>query len=338
MDRANRDYTIDLLRTGGVFLVILAHVNAPQWLMNLRCFDVVMLVILSGMSYCISSEKNSLSYTCYLWKRIKKLLMPTWGILTLIFGVTFLITHSLKPFGLIKIVQSYLLYDGIGYVWFVRVVLMLALISPMILTISKRCSGKQYGFWITSAIWISAYTLSVCFYNLEILSYWFNLGFYLFVVYLLGYGWIYFIGVHYNRLSNKEKYIMIALCCMVFVVTVFGFNLIPSNDKYPPGANYFAYGILVFCVLYELTKKIKFEMCSTVVLFISRNSFLIYLVHIIPVTFLKYSKTVIADAIKKNYMVEYCFVLVLTMTITVLWANVVKKRMVKWRKEKCLRL
>lgn len=323
-----RNKTIDLLRAGGVLSIIIAHVSSPTWLVNLRCFDVVMLVILSGMSFRISSERSKASYGKYLGKRIKKLLLPTWGILTLIFGVTFLTTHSFEPYGLIKILQSFLLYDGIGYVWFVRVTLMLALVSPLILMISNKCRVKRYGFWAISAVWLGMYTIAVYFYKANILSYWLNLWFYLIVIYLLGYGWFYFVGVHYKALSNIDKKVMAGICVLVFGVTTFVLGIYPSSDKYPPGANYIAYGILAFCILFELCAKLRINICPKCVQFISKNSFSIYLVHIVPVTFLKYSNSLFANIVKKNFVIEYCFVIIITMSVITLWIYM-KKRVLR---------
>lgn len=47
----NRDEGIDVLRTIGVLSIILAHVNPPSNILNVRSFDVVLLVFVSGMSY-----------------------------------------------------------------------------------------------------------------------------------------------------------------------------------------------------------------------------------------------------------------------------------------------
>ena len=51
---------IDFLKTLGLFCIILAHVNAPGFVMQLRNFDVPLMVILSGMLAATSNRvKNT---------------------------------------------------------------------------------------------------------------------------------------------------------------------------------------------------------------------------------------------------------------------------------------
>ena len=45
---SKRLFYIDLLKTIGLLAVILAHVNPPIWLKQMRSFDVSLLVIVSG--------------------------------------------------------------------------------------------------------------------------------------------------------------------------------------------------------------------------------------------------------------------------------------------------
>lgn len=53
-----RDLKIDILRTIGILLVILAHVKLPELVRSIRSFDVVMLVFISGMSFAYSKPKK----------------------------------------------------------------------------------------------------------------------------------------------------------------------------------------------------------------------------------------------------------------------------------------
>ncbi|SFK21637.1 hypothetical protein SAMN04488079_106193 [Methylophaga sulfidovorans] len=47
-----RDHRIDLLRFIGLSMIIFAHVGPPSILFQLRNFDVPLMVLISGMSYC----------------------------------------------------------------------------------------------------------------------------------------------------------------------------------------------------------------------------------------------------------------------------------------------
>ena len=69
-----RDNKIDYVRALCSLTVIIAHVSAPAWINDIRSFDVVALVLISGMSLIHTSND---SYSVYLWKRVKKLFVPT---------------------------------------------------------------------------------------------------------------------------------------------------------------------------------------------------------------------------------------------------------------------
>lgn len=47
----SRDSYIDFLRAFGLLLLVVAHTCAPQWLFNLRTFDVPLMVFISAICY-----------------------------------------------------------------------------------------------------------------------------------------------------------------------------------------------------------------------------------------------------------------------------------------------
>ena len=70
---SERNLKIDILRVLGIHLVVLAHINnVPKVLLEIREFDVVLLVFLSGFVYSKSS--------CFqhVLKRAKRLLIPSY--------------------------------------------------------------------------------------------------------------------------------------------------------------------------------------------------------------------------------------------------------------------
>ena len=103
-----RDITIDLLRVIGLFLVIAAHCEFPEWFYEFREFDVVTLVAVSGMSFYVSSNKKAESYPEYVKKRFLRLVLPVWEFLIVFFlvfallGVTFRFREILESFLLLS--------------------------------------------------------------------------------------------------------------------------------------------------------------------------------------------------------------------------------------------
>lgn len=48
-----RDEKVDSPRFVGLAMVVLAHVGPPEWLFQLRNFDVLLMVLLSGISFIL---------------------------------------------------------------------------------------------------------------------------------------------------------------------------------------------------------------------------------------------------------------------------------------------
>lgn len=72
----NRIYFIDYLKVLGLLLVILAHVQAPDFIMQVRSFDVTLLVFISA--YLASIRNKNIGNMTYFTKRFKRLVFPTW--------------------------------------------------------------------------------------------------------------------------------------------------------------------------------------------------------------------------------------------------------------------
>ena len=121
MDRNNTKYRIsyiDFLKTIGLICIILAHLKTPSWILILRSFDVQLMVILSGLLANQSSIVNS--YT-YIFKRIKRLVIPTYIFLTVWFICLSLLG---KIYNYKYYLASYALSRyGIGYVWIILIYL-----------------------------------------------------------------------------------------------------------------------------------------------------------------------------------------------------------------------
>jgi fucose 4-O-acetylase-like acetyltransferase len=47
----SRDIEVDVLRSIGILLIILAHIKAPLMPTVIRCFDVPLMVFVSGLCY-----------------------------------------------------------------------------------------------------------------------------------------------------------------------------------------------------------------------------------------------------------------------------------------------
>ena len=83
-----RDRSTDLLRTFGLLLVMLAHTAPPPLLFELRNFDIVLLVAVSGIAFSISRTPKR--FWPYASARFKRLILPVWLFLTVLFAAIWL--------------------------------------------------------------------------------------------------------------------------------------------------------------------------------------------------------------------------------------------------------
>lgn len=262
-----RDISIDYLRVLGTFLVILAHVLPPNIIQNIRTFDVVMLVYISALSMNISYNPVT-TYKDYLVKRIKRLYVPTAKLLVALFVLSYLactITHRQQLFDIKTIIHSFLLLeDGLGYIWITRVYLLIAIFSFFIM---KYRNNKH-------VILGCLILISVCICFLHNL-YGLNVVADSYLVIPISYILITLIAIIVENKRVYEKWLF-AVCLVIVLAYSIGHGKFdPNAYKYPPSLYYLSYG--VGCTL--ILKRIPYTQ-SSIIEWLSKNSFNIYLMHI----------------------------------------------------------
>lgn len=293
-----RNEKIDLLRFLGLSMIILAHIKPPFLLFQLRNFDVPLMVFVSGASYAFSFKSES--YRSYLWKRIKRLLFPVWIFLTVCFAAFFLLSYAgftLAPLGAREVLSSYALLSGIGFVWIIRVFLMVAMIAPFIYRLNSKVDSDRLYFTILLVIYMLHEVIRNCFF-----SWWAKNAeseiFESIVLYAVPYSIAFAVGLRLCKCNEKNRSLIplsillfggvfCALCMMKWVA--FGRIEELQRYKYPPGMYYLFYALFVSCVLWFagdlLVKMVNACRIDQPVMFIARNSLWIYLWHIPVVTF-----------------------------------------------------
>ena len=299
-----RDHNIDLLRFIGLSLVILAHVSPPPILLNIRCFDVPLMVFVSGMTCYGRSADFSFSY---LTRRFTRLVFPVWIFLTLYFAMIL----GLETIGidsgltLKHIVGSYLLWDGIGYVWIIRVFLLMALITPLLLNLNK----------IIKSTWL--FLLVFC---VALLGYLFvtgkHIGYDIGIIvnglyYIIGYGFLFWLGIRIKALTNQVSLTLVLMMLLAFILLCWLNPCIKGSDiflhindyKYPPTNIFVLYGIIMSILLYMTVSLRKNTTLNPLINFISCNSIWIYLWHI-PIVSLMVKMDILSSWIVK-YAIAY---------------------------------
>lgn len=284
-----RDFRVDVLRTIGIFSIMLAHSEPPNILFQVRMFDVPLMSMLLGMSFVLSMRGREFQgkYGIYLLKRFKRLIVPTWIFLTLIFVSAFLLTMIIGisyPFSLKQIITSYGLISGIGYVWIIRVFFIIALVSPILLVLSRKIKNLFTKIFI---VYVLLFILqSLCKIS-ELLSGKFSYLFDNLIIISFGYVVCALVGFWVVSLHIKELVIFTSSLIIPFLfLNIFIPFLSISDQKYPPTSFFILYGLSVSLILLTILSN------SVLLAKINRISFLhwaskysleLYFWHMIPI-------------------------------------------------------
>lgn len=330
MEIRKRNRTLDVLRFISIIGIIIAHANPPEWMFELRNFDVTMMVLIMGASYYISTNgKKEIPYRTYLGKRFKRLILPTWQFLIAFFLLFFalsMITDQSFTFGRSKIFDSFTTFGGIGYVWIMRVFFIVAIASPVIKKVSNKISKHFIYFGLLAILYIG-YEGLIDLGNTYLSNDW-HLYYTEIVLYGIGYSLVAAIGMRIVVMTKRELlYLGIltsAICLIAGMMMEF-----PSLQgyKYPPTLYYLTYGISVSVLSYLIidTEKVTKVLANRVTLFISKASLNIYFGHIVGVYLLSiYGENTIWQS---NVVFEFTFIFSVGLILTLLYALVY--RMIK---------
>ncbi|KKF48524.1 acyltransferase family protein [Streptococcus uberis] len=306
---------VDYMRVLGLLLIILAHSQPNNIVFQIRTFDVPLMVYISAISFS-KSNKDYLSFShisSYFLKRIKRLVIPTWIFLIIFFSISKIVNNvfpKLFDYSFYKIFSTFSLESGIGYVWIIKVYLLIALVAPIIKWISKE--NKLLNFLFVTFLIISIVFMKNFSFNNTFLDFVKNNYFLI----IFSYGLVYYFGMISNNLDIKKKiFINIFFSMIFFSLVILKCNFSIQADKYPPGLYYISYGIIM-CILLNiifdyLQKKIDFK-SNRFIEFISKNSLDLYFIHIIPVEVLRQSGLFFQI---NNYVYRYLIIIIVTLIL-----------------------
>lgn len=282
-----RDHRIDLLRSVGLAMIILAHVGAPELLFQLRNFDVPLMILVAGLSFYLSFRPTT-PYPKYLWKRIKRLVLPVWVFLTFYFSVQLLFFPGSTEISLRKIVYSYALISGIGYVWIIKVFILVAIAAPFLYQFNNRVSSNKLYFLILASLLISYEIFRAI--TLPHITSGYGRKISLVTHYIVPYSIIFAAGLRLMKLDMRAALNLASCNAAVFIIIAIALFLhsgefVPTQRfKYPPSAYYLCYALAVAFFLWAHSEALVLSVqragAERVMTFVARNSIWIYLWHI----------------------------------------------------------
>ena len=315
----NRVIFIDYLKVIGLLCIILAHICTDATILQIRNFDVPLMVLISGYLAVDSFKRNlkeDRSFLKYYWKRIKRLLIPTWIFLIIFFTVmTFFPVNGLYPYDTDFIINSFLLLNGIEYVWIIRIFLICAFITPVIYYFDK-IENDYIQYLILLLIYI-LYEIAI-FLNINEM----NIIFEFILAYIIPYGIIYLLGMISRTTSYKTDRNISIVFLAAFIISAY---LIYSTTgilqptqlmKYPPTIYYISYALFVSFLLMSLFKRFDLK-SNSLIEFCSKSSLWIYLWHILFLTIIP------IFCGEMDWILMYILVVICSITITYIQNNII---------------
>lgn len=314
-----RDISFDILRAIGIVLIILAHVSLPGVIFQVRNFDVVLLVIISGYFSYRSYIKSNHKITYYR-KRFLRIILPVWIFLVVYYIIKIFILKSPEPFH--NIIDSFLFGERFGYVWIFRVYLLTTLLLPLFAYFYQNLDTRKYLLCLLVMFILYEFLIFLVGKN--------NVFINTVIYYTIGFGICFGIGVVLDKMSKKQYIIITVSNFILFIICMFYFYLktgsfVTSNAcKYPPELYYLSYGLFASCVsIFIITKtniKEKLHPVITKILsFIGSHTMWIYLWHIAILKILQ------ACHIYFNWMIMFVMILFISCILTWLQSVIVRK-------------
>ena len=320
----SRDLYIDLLRFLGLSLIILAHINSPMGLHQFRCFDVPLMLFVSGLT---ASSSRHYRYVDYVTNRTKRLIIPVWMFLAAYLPILYFVQFKFLPEQYLTgemIVRSFLLLDNsIGYVWIIRIFLIVMLATPFILKLNNRIENiRLFVFVIVAAVFAleGIHLIGVQCDKESVASF--------VVVDIIQYGIAYSIpfmlGVRCRNAEKKEQHKLLAFVIVVFTVSlvyyVFSYGLpirITPNFKTPPHSYYIIYGCFVSVILWQMKTKISKWLTNKYFILLGQNTIWIYLWHM--------PFALVSNRLSDSWVVRYIFVYGTAILIFMIQRSIVNK-------------
>ncbi len=290
-DLSARNEQIDWLRFIGLAMIIFAHVDPPAVLFQIRNFDVPLMVVVAGLSFRYSFRE--MPYRQYVLRRIMRLVLPVWIFLSLSLCLVFLLGSSSAVPSMKNVLLSYSLLGGVGYVWIIRVFLMVALVAPFVFAYSKREPSNWRYLSVVAMVYL-IYECIFLFYaphkrfeDDPFLEWVWNST----ILYLVPYVVVFAIGLRIPDLTEKQVLILMAILGALFAGWVFfywytsGTFVYTQGSKYPARTYYLSYALLVTLLLWRVAESVTdfirgHKRTMAVMLFVAQNSIWIYLWHV----------------------------------------------------------
>lgn len=315
----SRDLRFDYLKVIGLLSILLAHTEPGDFIDQIRNFDVPLMVMVSGALFRYSAQRQSHSLKEYIPQRFWRLMAPVWVFFCFFFSFCAIeswLSDRPNPYDGRDILETFSTIGGIGYVWVVRVFLLVAVLSPWLLKLSRTAFKSPKNIAIAIAIFLLYEGLATLCENFDTTDLYqtltvvpgtlFYIGYEILVrkigLYAIAYSFVFLFGIGLPDLSRKGAIVCAAilgtlsLLLGLYYGSDAGEFIRTQEYKYPPQLYYLSYALSVSILLYlgidylqrkqKLANRYFNQYFNPFVVFVSSSSLWVYLWHIF---FLEYS-------------------------------------------------
>lgn len=273
---------IDYLKVLALLCMFVAHVGAPNYIIQIRNFDVVLMVMCSGVLASHNQKGNEKSGD-FLKKRILRLVIPTYMFLIFYFGLSYCIGQRQS----VKVIVDTFLFQqsGIGYTWIILVYLICAIMTPIVRRIYPNLInfGVFIGLLIIQELFCYFKVWDVNEYIQSV------------VCYIIPYVLTFWVGYWIDSFEEKKIKIIISVSIVMFMLMAIYLSyknsqiVLTSVWKYPPRFYYLVYGFGIGGLIFYIFRKKIGEYEPKMVRFVASSTLWIYLWHIVVVKLLEHA-------------------------------------------------
>lgn len=296
---SQRDGSIDILRAMAIIGIVIAHCHPDVFFTQLRSFDVILMVFLSAV--CVKGiDKPTFSYKEFAKKRFIRLIVPVWIFLIFYYAGV----HIFYYLPAIPEILSSFAFISDRYVWIIRILVVLALLTPQLWRSTRKLSQ--------SALLI---ILCVCLGISEVLFNVYSSPTYDIVFMTIPYGVAYVYGLNVDKYSCKRQLItsvVLLLACIGYATyaSVEAGSFVGSFAyKYPPRFYYFSNGMGVTLLMWILRHQIEiifdYTRLSSFLKYVGQHTYWLYLWHIPMV-----------DIVGTDYTLIIRFIIIFSVSLT----------------------
>lgn len=219
----NRNDSVDVLRWLALTGIIIVHSEPSVFWQQIRSFDVPLMVIISA--FCFASGKRVLNKKQYYFKRFVRLIVPTWIFLFFYFFVSYLFGEKIE---MTTVISRFSLITS-WYLWIVRILFVMALIAPFLLSLSESIPPK-YIIMVCIALMVIT----------ELLSFVSDNYYYIVLIMFIPYIVYYILGINIKQISEKIilKFGVASLLTYVIIAVFLSYSnneyVLTGLYKYPP--------------------------------------------------------------------------------------------------------